>query len=435
MTGLVDGVSRALSMRATWLEPAPVRGFLDVQRARDFAAFRDGFGAWPGPSLNVVYADAGGHVGWQVVGTLPRRRVGNGIVPLPAWEAGWEPEHLAFDDLPRTLDPPAGFVASANNAPRVDAPDAPFLGVDWLDGYRAARIVEVLEGRSDWDVAGSMALQNDRVSLPWRDLRDVVLAAADGPMADLLREWDGVVAADSVAASVYELLVAELACAMARAEAPNGWRWAVGGGFGRVVPRTSFGARTLSHLVGRLRSGVGAELIPPALARAGEIAARAPRGRSRGLGLGRDPAAAARSIRSACAGRWTASSTWVRCRSAATRTRRRRPGVHPLDPLANPGAIANHRTVIDLGDPERSRFVLAGGQSGNPLSPHYADLFELWRRGEGVPIAWSAEAVDAGEHRPAGAASRLTWIGRTDRCSTNWLNMADTLGTPVGGAG
>lgn len=70
-------------------------------------------------------------------------------------------------------------------------------------------------------------------------------------------------------------------------------------------------------------------------------------------------------------------------------------GVRPLEPLANPAAIANHRTVIDLADPDRSRYVVAGGQSGNPLSPHYADLFELWQRGESVPIAWSDEAVTA----------------------------------------
>ena len=38
---------------------------------------------------------------------------------------------------------------------------------------------------------------------------------------------------------------------------------------------------------------------------------------------------------------------------------------------------------------------MAGGQSGNPLSPHYADLFELWRRGEGVPITRSADAAEA----------------------------------------
>ncbi len=394
VTGLLDGVGRALSMRATWLEPAPIRGFLDVHRSRDFAAFRDAFRAWPGPSLNVVYADAGGHVGWQVVGTLPRRRAGNGIVPLPAWAAAWEREHVAFDDLPWTLDPPSGFVASANNAPRVDAPDAPFLGVDWLDGYRAARIVEVLEGRSDWDVAGSMALQTDQVSVPWRDLRDIVLASTDGPMADLLRAWDGIVAADSAAASVYELLVAELACAMAREDAPNGWRWAVGGGFGRSVPRTSFGARTLSHVVGRLRSGRGVELIQPALVRAGEIL------RDR---HGTDPAGWAwgkvrplrlhhpLGVRRPLDGIFNVGPVPL----GGDANTPAQAGVHPLRPLANPGAIANHRSVIDLGDPEHSRFVLAGGQSGNPLSPHYADLFDLWRRGEGVPIAWSREAVDA----------------------------------------
>ncbi|MBL7335182.1 penicillin acylase family protein, partial [Escherichia coli] len=70
-------------------------------------------------------------------------------------------------------------------------------------------------------------------------------------------------------------------------------------------------------------------------------------------------------------------------------------GVQPLDPTANPAAIANHRTVIDLGDLEASRFVIAGGQSGNPTSPHYEDLFDLWRRGQGVPIPWGEAAVEA----------------------------------------
>ncbi len=43
---------------------------------------------------------------------------------------------------------------------------------------------------------------------------------------------------------------------------------------------------------------------------------------------------------------------------------------------------------------DEARFVLPGGQSGNPFSPHYDDLLALWRRGEGVPIAWSREAVE-----------------------------------------
>ena len=204
----------------------------------------------------------------------------------------------------------------------------------------------------------------------------------------------GTSAADSTAASVYELLVSELACALARDEAPNGWRWAVGGGFGQSVPRTSFGARTLSRLVDRLRAGRGIERIPDALA----VAAATLREHH-----GPDPAG------------WE----WGRVRPLRLLHPLgvRRPldrlfnvgpvsiggdantpaqaGVLPLSPLANPAAIANQRTVIDLGDPERSRFVLAGGQSGNPLSPHYADLFGHWQRGEGVPIAWSRSSVDA----------------------------------------
>jgi penicillin amidase len=50
--------------------------------------------------------------------------------------------------------------------------------------------------------------------------------------------------------------------------------------------------------------------------------------------------------------------------------------------------------VIDLGDWEACRFALPGGQSGNPVSPHYDDLLPSWSRGDGVPIAWSAASVD-----------------------------------------
>jgi penicillin amidase len=48
---------------------------------------------------------------------------------------------------------------------------------------------------------------------------------------------------------------------------------------------------------------------------------------------------------------------------------------------------------MDVGAWGNSRFILPGGQSGNPFSPHYADQFALWQRGEGVAIAWTAEEV------------------------------------------
>jgi penicillin amidase len=48
--------------------------------------------------------------------------------------------------------------------------------------------------------------------------------------------------------------------------------------------------------------------------------------------------------------------------------------------------MPNFRMVVDVGDWSAGRFVLAGGHSGNPLSPHCDDLFESWQAGEGVPI-------------------------------------------------
>ena len=397
VTPLLDGTDVALSLRATWLEAVPVRGFLDVHRARDFGTFRDAFRAWPGPALNVVYADAGGHVGWQLIGTLPRRTAGNGTLPVPAWAGGWEAEHLSLDDLPRCLDPDAGFVAAANNAPRADVPDGPFLGVDWLDGYRAARLVEAIGERSDWDVSATAELQVDVTAVPWRELRDLVLglepdAEPARAALDLLSGWDGVASADSAPASVYELFVAELASRLARAAAPASWQWAIGAGFGDAFPRTSLGARVVSQLVAAIRAGGHA--APLAAARAVAVSTLRHR-------FGPDPAD------------WAWGSVRplhllhpLGVRAPLDRLLNLGPvpiggdantvaqaGVRPLEPLANPAAIANHRTVIDLADFERSRYVLAGGQSGNPLSPHYRDLFALWQRGNGVPIAWSADAA------------------------------------------
>lgn len=398
VTSALDGTGATLSLRATWLEPRPVRGLLDVVRARDFATFRAAFTAWPGPALNVAYADADGHVGYQLIGTLPRRRSGNGTLPVPAWEGGWEDEHLPFNDLPWILDPDIGFVATANNAPRTDAADLPFLGVDWLDGYRAARITERLSSSDTWDVRATSALQVDVASVPWREMRDMVLAADVGPDARLalalLRGWDGRVSAGSAAASVFEVFVAELAGALARDAAPRAWRWALGEGFGDGVPRTTFGARTLSHLVGALRDGTDrsaqiAASLAAAQATLIERHGTAPSGwawgRVRPLMLPHVLGAVRPMDRLFNLGPVAAGGDTNTVAQA---------GVLPLHPTANAAAIANHRMVVDLADVERSRFVLAGGQSGNPVSAHYDDLLPLWLRGEGIGIAWSPEAVE-----------------------------------------
>ncbi len=72
---------------------------------------------------------------------------------------------------------------------------------------------------------------------------------------------------------------------------------------------------------------------------------------------------------------------------------------HPIGETDN---AAGMRMVVEVGNWPASRFVIAGGQSENPLSPHYGDLFEYWKRGDGVPMAWTPDEV--------GRATRQTLV-------------------------
>jgi penicillin G amidase len=401
----LDGAPAALSLSAVWLRPMPIRGFLACLRAHDFETFRHGFAAWPGPALNVVYADADGHVGYQLVGQLPRRRSGHGTLPLPGWlaDVGWEDELVPFDEMPHLVDPDLGFVASANNRPAADGA-GPYLGTDWMDGYRMARIAEELEGRHDWDVAGCAALQLDVTSGPWRRARgmalDLPVSDADGRLAvAILRGWNGQVSIDSAAASVFALWLAEMARRIAKAKAPASWRYALGFGFGDIVPLTTFHSGSAAQTVERLcaqPAGWFARGWPAEAADALSSAMRQLRtehganpkrwgwGRLRTLTL-RHPAGDQSLVADAF------NLGPVPMPGDGTTPLQAASG--PLAPFDNPGYVPNARAVMDLADPEASRWVLAGGQSGNPMSPHYGDLFALWVRGESVPIPWSEESV------------------------------------------
>ena len=403
----LKGNEGAISLRAMWLDPLPVKGFLTAHRARSFEEFRRAFEEWPHISLNLAYADSTGTIAYQLIGQLPRRRKGWGTIPIAGWDpdAGWEETLVPFEDMPYAVDPPDGAVATANNQP-TSAAVGPFLGMDWLDGYRVSRILESLEERDDWDIGRTLALQVDQLSLPWRELRDLVL---DAPVQSddsrealaLLDGWDGVVAADSPAASVFELFVAEISRHVAGAKAPRSWQWALGKGVSPLHPLTLLSARRIGHLVRLLRDQPEgwsdtpwAQVIEESLAAAvsalregyGDKRKRWAWGRIRTLTLHHP--AGTRSF----FGRvfnlgpfpWGGDANTV---SQAA------PDLS--DPTTNPLAIATLRMAVDVGNWEENRFSLAGGQSGNPVSPHYDDLLRLWRRGDGVPIAWSPDQVGA----------------------------------------
>ncbi|MBM3934021.1 MAG: penicillin acylase family protein [SAR202 cluster bacterium] len=396
----------ALSLKALWLQAAPVNGFLGAHQARTAREFRELFRDWPHLSLNVVFADDKGAIGWQLAGAVPARRKGHGTMPQAGWDAGagWESDPVDFDRMPYLLDPPEGFVATANNQPQPSAAE-PFLGIDWIEGYRIARIRQILESRTGWDVSAAMQAQMDRVSLPWGEIKEHVLAApVSTPRArravSVLRTWDGVVSADSPGAAVFELFLAEMTARTATAKAPRTWKRALGKGDSAVVPWSIFSARRVGHLAKLLKTqptGWFDRTWPQEVAEALEAvtvrleATHGPDpsgwawGRVRRLTLRHPVGERAGLGRVFNLGPFPIPGDTNTVAQAA---------VDPIDPAANPIVVPSLRMAVEVGNWESCRFSMPGGQSGNPLSPHYSDLLEFWKKGEGVPIAWSPENID-----------------------------------------
>ena len=97
----------AISIRAVWLDAAPLRGLLDVHRSRSFEQFRKCWEKWPALSLNMIFADAGDTIGWQLTGAAPIRRKGYGALPQAGWdiEARWRAELLPSPETPVLQNP------------------------------------------------------------------------------------------------------------------------------------------------------------------------------------------------------------------------------------------------------------------------------------------------------------------------------------------
>ena len=85
-----------------------------------------------------------------------------------------------------------------------------------------------------------------------------------------------------------------------------------------------------------------------------------------------------------------------------------------------------YRAIYDLADPDKSRFVIATGESGHIFSPHYRDLAPLWIEGKSITLAGDEDGAEA--RRRAGAdlhaaseqRHRRVWperpVGSTLRC-------------------
>src|SRR5579883_489644 len=460
LTPLLPNQPFALSLAAIWLEPRPVVGFFGAPAARSFDEFRRHFAAWPVLPLNVMYADTEGTIGWQLVGEVPIRRGGRGILPRPAdlRDSGWAGA-VPFDAMPFVKNPECGYLATANDPPdwatgptplpagrgeksiegsdsfvssqsvscspsqqgggwgaglenaergarKADSSESrPWLGCDFIDDYRARRIRERLAERdSGWTLADLAAIQLDVQSIPWREMRASVLSLvpenADARAAlNLLGPWDGRMDTESPAAAVFELFLAEMCVRVAKAKAPNGWRSAVGEGAIGILGHNLFADRRVAHLSRLIREqppgwfeswseemeSTLAAVVRKLHREAGPGPAFWAWGHLRMLRL--DHPLFGRH-------RWLGPAfnrgpiPWGGDANTVSQA-----AIRPADPTGFVPNMANLRTAFDLSDLQKSTFVLCGGQSGNPLSPHHADQLPLWQRGESFVMPWEQAAV------------------------------------------
>ena len=198
---------------------------LGLLRARTFGDLRRAARDHGGPTLNFVWADRDGHVGWQYAGKIPRRAgngdpsgldIADGEDPRAAWQG-----YVPGDELPFVLDPPDGIVVSANTRPSGDG-YRHFLGALFEPPFRKARIRALLDRTPRIGPREISAIQRDARSAWALSARDALLAGLDDDTLalptrrgrDLVREmraWTGHATEESVGATAtYAFLEAAL---------------------------------------------------------------------------------------------------------------------------------------------------------------------------------------------------------------------------------
>ncbi|HLE81287.1 MAG TPA: penicillin acylase family protein, partial [Dehalococcoidia bacterium] len=205
-----EGPRKAFALRSALLEPNQLlKAGLGLAKAKDWDDFRAALADWAAPAVNFLYADVAGNIGYQFAGRVPRRARSSGLVPVPGWTGDHEWQgYLAQSELPYAYNPPEGYLVNANNKPAGGAGATPIAG-EWIDGYRAQRIQDLILAKGVLSREDFRAMHMDVLSLPALELKKLLKRVRLGsPQAqralETLMQWDGRVTAESRGAAVYE---------------------------------------------------------------------------------------------------------------------------------------------------------------------------------------------------------------------------------------
>jgi len=400
LDGAPEGTALALAHTGLLPHEASAEAIFRVNRARDWAEFRQALAHAQAPQQNAFYAGPDG-VGLVTMATLPIRRKATGYMPADGrtTDGDWI-GFAGVDAMPQTFRPARGWAANANN--KLAADDYPIrLGQEWGYPGRIARIEEILAAGGPFDLDALQALQLDDRSTIARALLPTMLAAvADAGLSktaqglvDRLATWDGRTGADAIEPLVFYAWVGEAIRRIFADELGpefDGWFGLRAEPLGRALgarkvwcdDTTTSAAENCGEMLARAIEDAAASLQArygddPRSWRWGD----AHRARFRHLPFGLLPVV--RDIFNvelpAPGGQETVNRAAFRISDAA-------------DPF-----VAGHgpglRALYDLADLEASRFVIGPGQSGRLFSPNRADMAGDWRDGRYVSLAPIADPV------------------------------------------
>jgi penicillin amidase len=394
----VDSVhNKAYAIRAAWLEPggAPYLASLRMDQAKTWEEFKEACSYSHIPGENMVWADKKGNIGWQSVGIAPIRKNFSGLVPVPGdgryeWDG-----YLPIIQRPNTLNPPQGYFATANqNVTPADYVHWNAIGFSWADPFRGDRINEVLGAGKKLNMDDMKALQVDYHSIPARILvpllLDLPLTGKSSEARDRLRGWDFNLAPNSIEAAIYVAFENKVSTLASSRFIPESGKSIIG----RIQLKkvmdwiiesdSRFGANPSQgrdqFLVDAFNQGI--EYLEKTL---GEDMSKWQYGQEKFK----------HSYMAHALGEFVNDEIKTKLDL----------GPLPRGGNANtPGSTggnnrqssgASFRMIVNTGDWDGAVSTNGPGQSGDPESPFYRNLFEPWAKDQYFPVYFSRQKIDS----------------------------------------
>ena len=199
---------KAYAVKNGWSEVggSPYLASLRMDQAKNWEEYREASNYFNIPGENMVWADKYGDIGWQAVGIAPIRKTHSGLVPVSGdGNFEWE-NYIEIIKKPNLFNPEKGYIATANqNVTPEDYDRWDVIGYDWADPYRGDRVNSFLESKDKFNMEDMTNLQIDYFSIPSKQIIDMSKSYITNNLEHFkkLIEWNNILDKNSIEAGIY----------------------------------------------------------------------------------------------------------------------------------------------------------------------------------------------------------------------------------------